>query len=107
LGVLLTRAAPVGSFTSGVGEGLQSTALVVLIIEGFRQLCRDRGVAQAHFHWRHASRRRLRRQLTWLLAVAAPVSFLITLTEAQSEELYRDGLGRLAFAVGSLALAAF
>lgn len=107
LGTLLTRGASNGSFADGVGEGLQSTALVVLIIEGFRQLCRERGVAQVHFRWRHASRQRLRRQLTWLLAVAVPVSFLITLTEAQAEESYRDGLGRLAFTVGSLALAAF
>lgn len=107
LGLLLTRGAMDGSFAEGVGAGLQSMALVVLIIEGFRQLCRERGVAQVHFRWRYASRIRLRRHLTWLLAVAVPVSFLITLTETQPEELYRDGLGRLAFALGSLALAIF
>lgn len=107
LGLLLSRGASEGSFAAAVGASLRSTAMVVLVIEGFRQLCRERGVAQTHFRWRHSSRRRLRRHLAWLLAVAVPVSFAITLTETQPEEVYRDGLGRLAFVVGSTALATF
>ncbi|HEX5513625.1 MAG TPA: mechanosensitive ion channel domain-containing protein [Gammaproteobacteria bacterium] len=106
-GTLLVQNAASGSFAQGVGAGLRNTALVVLIIEGFRQLCRDHGVAQVHFRWRQASRRILRQQLSWLLAVAVPVSFLITLTETQADELHRDSLGRLAFTIGSIALAIF
>lgn len=106
-GLLLASGAPLASFTYAVGEGLLNTAIVILLIAGFRQLCRERGVAQVHFRWRHSSRQNLRRELSWLLSVAVPVGFLITLTEAQSDELYRDGLGRLAFTIGSIALAVF
>jgi potassium efflux system protein len=107
IGAMLMRGADAASFVYATGLALRNTALVVLIIEGFRQLCRDRGVAQVHFRWRVSSRRSLRRQLSWLIAAAVPVGFVITLTEAQPEELYRESLGRLAFTVGSIALAAF
>src|SRR5690606_10973389 len=40
VGTLLAQGAANGSFVQGVGAGLRNTALVVLIIEGFRQLCR-------------------------------------------------------------------
>lgn len=106
-GLILADAAPPASFSAGVGEGLLNTAIIILFISGFRQLCRERGVAQVHFRWRHISRQALRRELSWLLAVSVPVGFLITLTETQADELYRDGLGRLAFVVGSVALAIF
>jgi len=107
LGALLGSGGDSTSFAYAVGAGLDSTAQAALIIEAFRQLCRDRGVAEVHFRWRQVSRRSLRRHLTWLLLVALPVGFLISLTETQPDELHRDSLGRLAFAAGSAALATF
>lgn len=107
IGLLIASGAAKASFAYAVGMAFLSTAIVVLIIAGFLQLCRERGIAQVHFRWRHSSRQALRRELQWLLAVAIPVGFLITLTEAQAEEAYRDGLGRLALTVGSISLSVF
>lgn len=101
--------APVDSspFPEGVGRGLAAAAGVVLALESFRQLCRRDGVAQRHFNWPPRSARLLRRNLTWLIGVSVPLAMVITLTEWQPDDLYRNSLGRLAFVLGSLAMALF
>jgi potassium efflux system protein len=106
-GWLTAQGADGQPFAYAAGRALQAVAVVGVSIEAFRQLCRDRGVAQVHFEWRERSRFVLRRNLAWLLAVSLPLTFLISLTERQSEELFRHGLGRLAFVLASVAISIF
>lgn len=106
-GWLMAQGADEQPFAYAAGRALQTVALVGLSIEAFRQLCRDRGVAHVHFEWRERSRFALRRNLAWLLAVSLPLTFIISLSERQTEEVVRHGLGRLAFVLGSIAISVF
>ena len=46
----------------------------------------------------------IRSQVTWFALIAVATSFALVVTFASGEETFRQGLGRLAFAVGQLAL---
>ena len=90
-----------------LGAGLQSAGLLILLLQGFRVFCREQGVADVHLRWPEDKRRALAVNAAWLLAVALPSSILVPATEFMSDELYRNGLGRLAFLASSVFLAVF
>ena len=104
-GGLLSTAA--GTFPAAVGQGLMAAGAVWLLLGFFRLLCRDDGLADAHFGWDAHARRTLAGNLRWLLAVEVPAAFVVAMTDAGGDEAYRQGLGRLAFMVGSAGLAVF
>ena len=54
-------------FAKAVAVGLSHAACWFLPLEFLRQLCRPRGVAEAHFDWPIGSLRILRRHLRWLV----------------------------------------
>jgi potassium efflux system protein len=98
---------PRDNFLSAVTNGMETTALAYLVVELFRQTCRKDGLGECHFGWRPQGLDYLRRRLRTLMVLGLPVVFIVATTEAQSNELYRDSLGRGAFIVGMLLLAAF
>ncbi len=102
---LLGAAGDDTAFSRGLGQGLINGAFVTVIVTFPRQLCRRQGVAMAHFHWSEAGCRLLRRHLNWFLWVGPLTTVIVGLCDAQPEALYGDTLGRMAFCVGSLALA--
>ncbi len=104
----LLATAPEGSeFAACVGSGLLGAAFVILILRFLQLLCLEQGLFQAHFEWSARACRLLRHHLAWLVMVAAPVAFLIGMIEVNKSQVYRDGLGRLAFVVGSIAITIF
>lgn len=107
IGRMILIADDVQPFARAVGIGLERTALWFLILEWLRHLCAEHGLIQAHFRWREQSRNVLRRNLPWLMALELPCTVIVVMTEWQTEQLYRDALGRLTFIVASLGLAVF
>ncbi len=107
LGWLILQPFDASAFAAAAGHGLQNAALVALFIDSMRQLCRREGLVQAHFQWSEHSRRVLWHNLSWLLLIALPVTFLISITEWQAHEAHRESLGRAAFLLGTLMLAVF
>lgn len=106
-GWLLMNAPQASAFAAAVGTGLVQLAGVVLFITPFREVCRPFGLAQAHFRWPDAGRRRLRRSLRYLLiALAVPV-FFVTIPEVLDNDVLRSTVGRLTFVFGSLTMAWF
>jgi potassium efflux system protein len=88
-------------------HGLLGAALVWLTLEIPRQVLRRDGLAEAHFGWPEAAVRELRREITWLAALIAPLVFLIQVFEARGEDAWRESIGRLAFLVGGIAITWF
>ena len=103
--LLVTQSAD--AFAQALGRGLLAAGAVHGALNVFRHLCRPHGVAEAHFGWDAHARRVLAGNLRWLLAVEVPVSLVVAGCEASGDEVYRQGLGRAAFLVGSVGLTAF
>jgi len=107
MGWLLIRPPEVSEFAAGVGNGLLAAAFVFLILRFLQLLCLTNGLFSAHFDWSGRACQVLGRDLRWLLLIATPVAFLMGMIEVSKSQIYRDGAGRLAFLVGSIAVAVF
>jgi potassium efflux system protein len=94
-------------FAAALGEGLKATAAVWLLLDFVRQMCRKAGVADAHFQWNQEARQTLLNNLRWLIAVEVPSAMVTASCDAAGDEVNRQGLGRLAFIVGSAGLTIF
>ncbi len=106
-GWLLTHGIKHPPFSTAVGSALLAVAQTFLIIGGFREICIDDGLLDKHFGWHKRSRHKLRHHLSWLLGITALSAFCISLTQNQTNDVYANSLGRLAFLIVSITLAAF
>ncbi len=87
-------------FTSSLGRGLWLAAMVLLAADLCRQVCRRRGLAEAHFLWPSQSVAVLRRQLRWAIPLAVPLVVAVAALEGvgpAAVEPHRSVLGRLLF----------
>lgn len=104
--LLRTSGQPAG-FARALGHGLMSVAIVWFMLGLFSDMCRPHGVFSAHFAWGKKNTQRLSRALRLLLLALVPAALLMGMTDASGRPDLIDGIGRLAFMLGSLALAAF
>jgi len=88
-----------------LAQGLGAAALVALVLELARVLCRSRGLLDAHLGWPERLRRGLAQSLYWLLPVLVATILAVVATNVLGEHL--DTLGRAAFALGAVALSVF
>ncbi len=102
----LRGALPDSDFVKAVAGGLSTTAAFFFPLEFFRQVCRPRGLAELHFGWPSGGVRVIRVNLRWLALTGMPALFVAATFLAQSDERYENSLGRLAFVVFMLLLAA-
>jgi potassium-dependent mechanosensitive channel len=107
VGWLLTSASDATEFTACVGNGLITGAFVVALLRFLQLLCVKDGLFAAHFEWGARATQILSRSLGWFILVAAPVAVLTGMIEVGKAQVYRDGLGRLTFIAGALAIAGF
>lgn len=101
VGWRLLASESVSEFVSAFGHGLKQTAVMFFTLELFRQICRKRGLGEAHFNWEEETLRLASRIAWWFIACGLPLILIVTITEAQPSEVIKNSLGRLAF-VGSL-----
>lgn len=105
-GWLLTRQAGNFEFAASVGHGLLAGAALLLFLTFLQNLCRPNGLLRVHFKWSEYECNALARNLFRFSLVALPAAFLMGMTEASNSQVYRDGLGRIAFLVAAIASAA-
>jgi potassium-dependent mechanosensitive channel len=96
-----------GEFAESLGTALQISAGLLLPVLLLRQICRHDGLAESHFDWPSDALAALRHQLTLLIFAMLPVVLIVEMFEAQSNDAWKDALGRLAFIVGQLSLLPF
>ncbi len=107
IGWLLRTPPEASEFAASLGNGLLAAAFVFLVLRFVQLLCVDKGLFRAHFEWSGRACQVLGRDLRWLVLVATPVAFLMGMIEVSKSQVYRDGLGRLAFLLGAIAVSAF
>lgn len=89
------------------GVGLRTAAAFLLLILLAWNVCREGGLGERHFRWDADALRMVRRNLTWFTPVLLLMTVVVASTEARyPESPWRDSVGRLAFIVGMLAMAA-
>ena len=84
-------------FGRAVASGLAHMARWFLPLEFFRQLCRAKGVADAHFDWPPGVLRILRRHLRWFVLAGLPLAFTVPVVESLGLEKWQASLGRMSF----------
>lgn len=84
-------------FADSVGKGLTVTAAALLTFEFLRRMFRRNGLADAHFRWKGARLKQLRRHLRWFALAALPGFFVYVLIDDFGEEDYVASLGRIIF----------
>ncbi|NPU95049.1 MAG: mechanosensitive ion channel [Gammaproteobacteria bacterium] len=86
----------VSLFVSSVGEGLIAAARWILLVEFVRNLCRDTGLARAHFSWRPSAVAALQR---WLpkLYWQVPFAFVFIVVWGDGDDEHPGLLGRAAY----------
>lgn len=102
---LLATPYETSEFAKAIAMGLRSTAIIYFTIEFLRQLNRDGGVGARIFKWRKGIRQPLIETLTWLQWIIIPSAFFAGVMDFQSNEAFRNSLGRFAFVVPMIALA--
>lgn len=96
-----------GNFAVGVSQGLLCLGLLWAPLELFRQVCRPRGLGEAHFAWSPAALQSIRRRLRWFTVFALPFAFLTAAFFAIDTTHGRDSIERICFIAGMLALGIF
>ncbi len=94
-------------FTRSVADGMFFGACLWGTLRLSRQLVRPGGIAEAHCGWSEQAAHGLWRDLRWLTVVMVTSAFTIFVFETQGEDVWRESIGRLAFAISMLAVAAF
>ncbi len=94
-------------FARCLGGGGFAAAIVWFTLGLPRQLLREGGVAEAHFGWPAQSVSELRRSFGQLAALVLPLVFLVEVLELRGEDAWKESLGRFAFALLMVVLAAF
>lgn len=107
VGWMLRASTTSGAFANALGRGLLGVALVWFMLGIFIDMCRAHGVFIAHFGWSAQRTARLARALRLLLLAIVPAALLSAMASASGRPDLADGIGRLAFLAGSLALALF
>lgn len=87
--------------------GLTNAAGLCLLLEIFRQICRDDGLALGHFKWSNRLRTTLFQNLPWLLKYLLPVAILTPILDGTAGGDIQEALRRLSFAFATVVLAVF
>jgi small-conductance mechanosensitive channel len=93
-------------FPLAVAAALNAVAVALLSTLLTIEVCRPKGIAEAHLGWSTRSLAIVRKNLRWLLIAGPPLLFLVVLFVHQSNPLYRASAGRLCH-VALMTLSAF
>ena len=107
LGWLLGQPIDQTRVAQATAEGLKAGAYLLFPLMILRQALRTRGLAESHFRWPSQAIASLRRHLHWLIPVMTTAQVVVSTVESGNNDAYSASIGRIAFTVGLVALAAF
>lgn len=105
LGLLLTGTQV--EVARAVGKALLDTAVLAFVLEFARHASRNDGLVEAHFRWRRDGLTHFRRLVYLLEFTILPLAVIARAFGHHGDVAMNDALGRMAFIVGQLVLAAF
>ncbi|MCA9049501.1 MAG: mechanosensitive ion channel, partial [Planctomycetaceae bacterium] len=82
---------------SALSDSCYFSAIVLWMVNSFRRLCHNHGVADSFLEWPTAIVRSLRRNLMMYTAYGVPLCFVIVAAEKLDEGSAADSVGRIAF----------
>ncbi|WP_345689456.1 mechanosensitive ion channel domain-containing protein [Novipirellula caenicola] len=97
----------VDPFVTGIGNAFAVTAIFVASRELIKEVCRDKGLAQAHFGWDDSIRKMLRFHLRWYTVLGGTLIFLMMTLYEHPDEQIRATASRLTTIALFLVTAAF
>ncbi len=96
-----------GNFSTAIGTGLLVAMTVFLPFEILRQTSRPGGLGLKHFEWSEAGAAHLRLNLRWLIDFTMPLTIIVATFTSHNNPRWESSLGRAAFILLMLVLAAF
>ena len=94
-------------FLHALSRGLSNAAFVAFLLRSVFIVAYNKGLGERHFQWNPNTLRALRKQIPILLAVLIPIIIVMPTMSTAKGAVYSDSLGRLLFAIASIALAFF
>ncbi len=94
-------------FLHALSRGLSNAAFVAFLLRGIYTVAYNKGLGERHFQWKPNTLRVLRKQIPMLLAVLIPIIVVMPTMTTTKGAAFSDSLGRLLFAIASIALAFF
>ncbi len=104
---LVESGATSSSFSRGATQGIIQAAELLLLLNIARCLFVTNGLSQIHFNWSDQVAAIIRQQLKWFTPMFITLVLIVSVTEWQSEEIYRSTLGRAAFLAGMVMFVLF
>ncbi|KOR31015.1 hypothetical protein TI04_02990, partial [Achromatium sp. WMS2] len=104
IGYILSYYPTTRTFSSAIGTGLLDMGLLLISLNLVRVLCYNDGVGDRHFRWSESLRMTLRKNISWFMPLAAPLSFLVAATTNPETPLLTQTIGILAFTILMLAV---
>ena len=96
------------AFFAALSKGFTAAAFIMFLLAFIRNVARKQGLGESHFHWNPNSLLVIRREIPLLMAFVIPITIITTSTSSTPEGAqFDDSLGRLLFALVSIALAVF
>jgi potassium efflux system protein len=86
-------------FSSAVAAGLRATAYLAMALAFVRQLCRPRGLGEAHFRWSIPVSGAVRKHLRLISFTVLPAAFVVAMLNAFGNSDWSESLGRAAFMI--------
>ncbi|MBW2431071.1 MAG: mechanosensitive ion channel, partial [Deltaproteobacteria bacterium] len=105
--IQLTGLRQADPFSTGIAGGLIYVTRPLIFLALFYNICRQYGLAQAHFQWPESTRRTLKRNLAWLIPIVALTSFSLGAMVTVAEFETSDPLAKLALMIQTLAASIF
>ncbi|MGQ9607256.1 MAG: mechanosensitive ion channel domain-containing protein [Thermogutta sp.] len=93
----LSTPASVAATAWPIAVGLGYAGWFFYLFDWMRHLCRNQGLAQAHFGWPEAATRWVYRKLRWFVPLGTILVFLWRAVQAAGDERWQNGPGRLLF----------
>jgi potassium efflux system protein len=94
-------------FSTGIAGGLIYVTRPLIFMVLFYTICRQNGLAQAHFQWPVSARRTLKHNLGWLIPIVALTSFFLGALATVAHFEYSDALAKLSLMIQAIAVSIF
>ncbi|TWU32483.1 mechanosensitive ion channel domain-containing protein [Novipirellula artificiosorum] len=100
LGWRLSLAAEESLFTVAIGQAMRVVGILWLSLDLIRQVCRYKGIGEAHFRWPTQTTAAIRRDVRLCTVLVLPIVF-VTASLASSDGIHERGdIQRIAFILG-------